>query len=580
MFLSFFYLSSGFQDCYRLFKQEQFLSAYRCFDRVEKDSPLYPYAVYFKIISEYQIRGEITEIDLNSFKATAVYSYANLFLASVYRFSDPKKALKYLNSVEIDALLSEDLPFYYYLKLVVYKQIDNKQYDRLMKKFVIELCFDRVYGYPVLMENIKKLSEDEIFRAVDTLVEKRMFKRALKVMEYIKNSQRKFIYKSVIYANLREFDRALYYLMKISGKKQGDTAYTVLRLNPPYKLQSALFQIVKETGSRKIVRAAHFMMKRAFYLNRRDDFLYYSRFITQNSPYYSDRIWYEFLQKYRERKFKKAVVLLEKNIRFFKDKGRVYYWLYLSYKHFNKKKALYYLKRAASIKENSFYPVRAREKLGKSAVFVKKEKYPPVKNKISEMIKMLKSIDYRYAYMEGRYVVKKGKIKQITSVMPELTAKHFSSEKVASIFSHPKPFKDITTENIVYAVMRRESFFNPYAISPSNAVGLMQIIPPTGRWIAERIGDKDFDITDLFDIRKNIKFGRWYINYLLKRFNGNLFYVFSAYNCGPGCISKVLRKNRIQNVEEFIELIPYRETRYYVKYVYLNLKVYNQIYKR
>ncbi len=580
VFLSLFYLSFGFQECYRFFKQEQFLSAYRCFDRVKENSPLYPYAVYFKMISKYQIKGTVSQIDLRKLKDTAVYSYINLFLASVYRFSDLHKALKHINNVDETALFTDDRPFYHYLKLQIYKKTGHRQYTQLLKRFVIDFCFDRYYGFPVLMENIEKLSKKEIFKATDTLIRKRMFKKALKVVKHIKSDQEKYVYLSVIYANLRDFDRAFYYLMKVSKKKQGDTAYTILRLNPLYKLQSALFQIVKETGSKKLTAAAHFMMKRAFYLKKTEDFHYYSLFIPKNSPYYSDRVWYEFLYNYTQKKFKKAAVFLEKNIRLFTDKGRIYYWLYLSYKQFDRKKALYYLKRAASIKENSFYPVRAREKLGKLAVFVKKEEDPYEKDKVSEMIKMLKKIDYRYAYTEGKYAVKRGKIRQVMSVMPELTAKYFSSKKVASTLSYPKPFKDLATENIIYAVMRRESFFDPYAVSPSNAVGLMQIIPPTGRWIANKIGCGDFDITDLFSIEKNIQFGKWYINYLLKKFNGNLFYTFGAYNCGPGCINKVLKQNRIKNIEEFIEMIPYRETRYYVKYVYLNLKVYNQIYKR
>ncbi len=580
IFLSFFYLSFAFEECYRLFKQEKFLSAYKCFTSVDKKNPLYPYAVYFGIISEYQIKGSVSQIDLRNIKDTAVYSYINLFLASIYRYSDLQKALKHIDNVDKTALFRDDRPFYHYLKLQIYQKAEREEYPQLLKKFAVNFCFDRYYGFPVLMENIENLSEKEIFKAADTLIRKRMFKKALNVIKHVKNGQKKYVYLSIIYANLREFDRAFYYLMKISKKKQGDTAYAVLRRNPPYKLQSALFQIIKETKSKKLTAAAHFMMKRAFYLKKTKDFRYYSHFIPENSLYYSDRVWYEFLYNYTQGKFKKAVVFLEKNKRFFTDRGKVYYWLYLGYKQFDRKKAIHYLKKAASIKENSFYPVRAREKLGKLTIFMKKEKYHYRKDRILRMIGMLKNIDYRYAYIEGKYAVEKGKIRYISTVMPELTAKYFSSKKIASILSYPKPFKNVATENIVYAVMRRESFFDPYAISSSNAIGLMQIIPPTGKWIASKIGDRNFDITDLFHIEKNIQFGRWYINYLLKRFDNNIFYTFGAYNCGPGCISRVLKRNKIKNIEEFIELIPYRETRYYVKYVYLNLKVYNQIYKR
>jgi soluble lytic murein transglycosylase len=127
--------------------------------------------------------------------------------------------------------------------------------------------------------------------------------------------------------------------------------------------------------------------------------------------------------------------------------------------------------------------------------------------------------------------------------------------------------------------MRRESFFNPYIISVANAVGLMQIIPPTAKWIAKKKRDKNFDIVMLFEPEKNIDYGSWLLDYLKDYWNGNIYYTVASYNGGQKSVKMALKGNKFSNIEEVIELIPYRETRYYVKYVYTNYKAYQQLYR-
>jgi len=122
--------------------------------------------------------------------------------------------------------------------------------------------------------------------------------------------------------------------------------------------------------------------------------------------------------------------------------------------------------------------------------------------------------------------------------------------------------------------MKQESFFNSYAISWSNAVGLTQFIPKTGYYVAKQIGLNDFDMVDLYKPDNAILFAKWYVQKLLNMFNGNLVFVFASYNSGETAVKKFIDKNNIKDEAEFIEFYPYQETRDYVKKVLRNYIIY------
>ena len=566
----------SFERCLELFKNEELLKAERCFNSVKKDHPLYPYSLYYRVLISSVYDGDYSGLlnEMEKYRDMAVYSYTYLYLASTDRYGNRKRGGKFLEKVNPQALDRDDLPFYTFLK--AFYSGNKKDMEKLIGKY----GYERFYGYPMFLKNADKLSEKLIYQAVDSMVRKRMYRRALKSLGFVKDSDKKRLYLAVLNGRLRQFDEAFSYLVKLPEKYRAKASYTLIRLNPEYSLQLALFQILKETKNRELtIRAADYMMKRAFYRKKWKDFGYFAGFIPEVSPLYADRVWYRFLRLYTQGKKTTAGRYLEKNLRYFKDKETVYYWLYLAFKNSSRKKAMGYLKKAASVKKVSFYAIRAREKLGKKLFKVKNIKTSSKDEPVLRMISWLKKLDYRWAYREAVFYRKKGDKKALASVFPEATAIYFSSDRYVSTLSHPKPFISINDENITYAIMRRESFFNPYAVSVSNAVGLMQIIPPTAKWISKRIKDRDFDITQLFVPEKNIQYGVWYIKYLNRQFKGNIFYLMAAYNCGPANVRKVLRKNRIKNIEEFIELIPFRETRYYVKYVYTNYRVYQHLYR-
>jgi soluble lytic murein transglycosylase len=127
---------------------------------------------------------------------------------------------------------------------------------------------------------------------------------------------------------------------------------------------------------------------------------------------------------------------------------------------------------------------------------------------------------------------------------------------------------------LVMALIRQESAFNPQATSPSNALGLMQIVPGTvtrsrryQRTVAQR----------LYNPTYNVRFGCAYLRKLLKQFDGNVPEALAAYNAGPSRVSQWLSDYSFRDPQEFVESIPFQETRIYVKGVLKDRMIYHQL---
>lgn len=134
----------------------------------------------------------------------------------------------------------------------------------------------------------------------------------------------------------------------------------------------------------------------------------------------------------------------------------------------------------------------------------------------------------------------------------------------------------------VYGIMREESHFNPGCLSRSNAMGLMQILPSTGKWIAEKLGIKGrFNKDSLWNTDRNIAFGCWYLNYLRDLFNGDLFLGAAAYNGGQGNIKRKVEEGPYAHLPVFSRLdrVPLPETRDYYKKVMGSWWAYRRLYK-
>ena len=135
--------------------------------------------------------------------------------------------------------------------------------------------------------------------------------------------------------------------------------------------------------------------------------------------------------------------------------------------------------------------------------------------------------------------------------------------------------------NLVIAIIRQESAFDEMALSRAGARGLMQVMPATGRQVARKLRLKGFTTEDLWDPHTSILLGARHLADHFRHFRRSedrqLGLALSAYNAGL----KVARKWSVRlpehDVDEFVESIPYRETRNYVKLVYRNYQVYSYL---
>lgn len=127
---------------------------------------------------------------------------------------------------------------------------------------------------------------------------------------------------------------------------------------------------------------------------------------------------------------------------------------------------------------------------------------------------------------------------------------------------------------LIAAIIREESQYDLKAVSRVGAIGLMQVMPATANNVAQRMGIPAVGRDDLFDQETNIRIGVRYVEQLLKQFSGNLVYTVAAYNAGPIAVSTWLTQHRNHSQDEFVELIPYQETRQYVKRVLRSYREY------
>jgi soluble lytic murein transglycosylase len=131
---------------------------------------------------------------------------------------------------------------------------------------------------------------------------------------------------------------------------------------------------------------------------------------------------------------------------------------------------------------------------------------------------------------------------------------------------------------LVASLIRQESEFNTGAVSHSNAYGLMQLLPSVGKSIAKKDGIKRFDTNQLLNPSTNLELGTRNLKQVLDRFGGQVEYALAAYNAGDTPVRQWLSTNDYKDVPEFVESIPYSETRDYVQAILRNREMYRALY--
>ncbi len=135
-------------------------------------------------------------------------------------------------------------------------------------------------------------------------------------------------------------------------------------------------------------------------------------------------------------------------------------------------------------------------------------------------------------------------------------------------------------KHLVYSMIKAESSFNPNAVSPREAKGLMQIMDSTGEWAAEKIGLEDFTPAQLLEPETNINIGCWYIARLLKQYDQDTQLALVAYNAGSGNVSKWLKDENVSKNGKTLDRIPFEETRNYVEKINKYFSMYKRLYDK
>ncbi len=131
--------------------------------------------------------------------------------------------------------------------------------------------------------------------------------------------------------------------------------------------------------------------------------------------------------------------------------------------------------------------------------------------------------------------------------------------------------------SLCVAVVKVESKFQHDAVSHRGALGLMQIMPDTGRWIAGQLGE-EYSPEKLKDPETNIRYGVWYLASLRQEFEDNDVLALAAYNAGRGYVHEWMVEGRWSMKFSHIESIPFRETRDYVRKVLKSREKYKELY--
>lgn len=201
------------------------------------------------------------------------------------------------------------------------------------------------------------------------------------------------------------------------------------------------------------------------------------------------------------------------------------------------------------------------------------------------LVDALKEIKKNYYYYFLNYFIAINNI-QYAYLLMHRHFRYLKNDDFYKFYYSPIPYTKIIDKEakffninplIIVSIMETESIFNPNAYSSAGAIGLMQIMPATGRGIAKELKVENYD---LYLPKFNIKFGAYYLSELLKRFHYQLPFAATSYNGGPHNMRRWLQSNKSKKLklDEMIEKIGFRESRNYAKKIIRLFSTYRKLY--
>lgn len=541
---------------------------------------LLPLFVYAHIPREYSLLLNYMEKRELSLGYRILKEYPDAVFRNDLMFLLAKDELQKGNKEEASKLLIEINP-------KNLKEEFRSEYVNLWK----ELSLDPKTGFlkaPILFrEFIKyiKLSPEEALTASEELFRRRYYKEVVNLLEGMEFQKVCFLL-GASYKALKEKEKALYTFQECNDERaKAELVVMYYELGQREKSEELLSSIKnKNLVSEILFRLGRQSTQRGSYQESLNYFL-------RMEPSYR-REFNLGLSYYALGDYSKAFEHFLNSVRYAQNKEEISagnFWAYKSAVLLGREDAGEYLIKASN--GTGFYHAVASSMLGLPVaskalrVVMEDESFP----KTARIIKAIWELGFpEYARLEAFKRLKdltSSDVLAISRFDPSLAVRlavrrYGYGSFVYNAVAFPKPYRSKVEKAsekysiemaLIYAVMRQESLFDPYAVSVANARGLMQLIDSTAYYVARREG---IHIKNIYDPETNILLGTAYLRYLLDQWNGDLVRALASYNAGPTRV-----KSWIQHEDQylFIETIPIRETRDYVKKVLYNYYVYSEI---
>ncbi len=335
------------------------------------------------------------------------------------------------------------------------------------------------------------------------------------------------------------------------------------------------------------------------------------------SSYAPEALWSLFWNNYKKGDYETAVQIGEKHLKNFenvKSTPRMLFWMAkICLKQNKLPEAHTYLSKLTSKYPDDYYGLRA-ESIEKKTDFwhtgtgnipVPKGdiEFPIITSNLDmKDLKLINTLfgmgdyeiwldaDFNNPIVESWFELKKNKkAHSILLARNELDKKEIKPPIMSTAYklAYPRYYVNeinkLSNENnlnayLVISLIREESYFNDTAKSSQNALGLMQLMPETAKYIVSKFKISINSINEIEDIETNLLLGCTYLKYLKEKFDNDVF-VVAAYNGGEGSVMKWRKTYKTNDLDEFIENIPLSETKNYVKKVYRSYYMYKKIYE-
>lgn len=355
------------------------------------------------------------------------------------------------------------------------------------------------------------------------------------------------------------------------------------------------------------------------YIDKNTKFEYYNRIYNEfpDGRYAADALYNSMFNDYVMESYDNAIIKAKKYISKYSNKKSAaasMYWLAKAYeKKKNNQEANNYFNKVLTKYPDSYYAYLTAMKLNKKNPYEINSKvkistkpiyidFPilhanlPINSskKINELITLgdFKIFEYAdfdneiikswVAYYEGD-LTKASVIAE--KILSEMNVKPTYDDDIYKLV-YPIGYANLineTSENseispyLLLSLIRKESRFDKNAISAVGAIGLTQLMPDTANYIAN-LSNIRYDKDLLFKAEYNIKLGVRYYDYIKRNHQSNDLFALASYNGGHGAVEKWRAKIQTNDMDEFVERIPYPETKDYIKNIYQNYWVYNCIY--